>query len=107
MRAEVLRGQYFCGTTANLLRDRDVAQRVLVVPGCCAEQGGRTADFGTGDGGVAEEAIRLVTPSTITTTGGGDPSTGSPLDPGFTHGENQSISFGSLPTPLMPKKDVP
>jgi hypothetical protein len=70
-------------------------------------QGGRTADFGTGDGGVAEEATRLVTPSTITTTGGGDPSTGSPLDPGFTHGENQSISFGQLPLPLMPKKDAP
>jgi hypothetical protein len=70
-------------------------------------QGGRTADSGTGDGGVAEEATRLVTPSTITTTGGGDPSTGSPLDPSFAHGENQSISFGQLPLPLMPKKDVP
>jgi hypothetical protein len=70
-------------------------------------QGGRTADFGTGDGGVAEEATRLVTPSTITTTGGGDPSTGSPVDPGFKHDENQSISFAPLPAPLMPKKDVP
>jgi len=70
-------------------------------------QGGRTADFGSGDGGVAEEAIRLVTPSMITTTGGGDPSIGSPLDPGFKHGENQSISFGPLSPPLMPKKDPP
>jgi hypothetical protein len=70
-------------------------------------QGGRTADFGTGDGGVAEEATRLVTPSTITTTGGGDPSTGSPLDPSFNHGENQSISFGLLAPPVMPKKDTP
>jgi hypothetical protein len=68
-------------------------------------QGGRTADFGSGEGGVAEEAIRLVTPSTITTTGGGDPSTGSPLDPSFKHGENQSISFAPLAPPLMPKKD--
>jgi hypothetical protein len=56
---------------------------------------------------VAEEATRLVTPSTITTTGGGDPSSGSPVDPGFKHGENQSISFAPLPAPLMPKKDVP
>jgi hypothetical protein len=48
-----------------------------------------------------------VTPSTITTTGGGDPSTGSPLDPGFKHGENQSISFGPLAPPAMPKKDLP
>jgi hypothetical protein len=70
-------------------------------------QGGRTADFGTGEGGVAEQATRLVTPSTITTTGGGDPSTGSPLDPSFNHGENQSISFGPLAPPLMPKKDEP
>jgi hypothetical protein len=70
-------------------------------------QGGRTADFGSGEGGVAEEAIRLVTPSTITTTGGGDPSTGSPLDPGFTHDQNQSISFGPLAPPVMPKKDQP
>jgi hypothetical protein len=70
-------------------------------------QGGRTADFGNGEGGVAEEAVRLVTPSTITTTGGGDPSTGGPLDPGFTHDESQSISFAPLPPPLMPKKDTP
>ncbi|MEA2885880.1 MAG: hypothetical protein QOD11_240, partial [Bradyrhizobium sp.] len=68
---------------------------------------GRVADHGTGDGGVSEEAIRLVTPSTITTTGGGDPSTGSTVDPAFRHGENQSISFAPLPVPLMPKKDVP
>jgi hypothetical protein len=70
-------------------------------------QGGRTADFGTGEGGVAEEAVRLVTPSTITTTGGGDPSTGSPIDPSFAHGESQSISFAPLPPPVMPKKDAP
>ena len=44
-------------------------------------QGGRSADYGTGEGGISEEAIRLVTPSTITTTGGGDPSTGSAVDP--------------------------
>jgi hypothetical protein len=70
-------------------------------------QGGRTADFGTGEGGAAEEATRLVTPSTITTTGGGDPSTGSPIDPSFNHGESQSLSFGPLAPPLMPKKDTP
>jgi hypothetical protein len=70
-------------------------------------QGGRTADFGTGAGGVAEEATRLVTPSTITTTGGGDPPSGGPLDPGFMHGENQSISFAPLLPPRMPDKDAP
>ena len=66
-------------------------------------QGGRTADFGTGEGGVAEEATRLVTPSTITTTGGGDPSTGSPLDPQSAHGENQTINFAPLAPPRMPQ----
>ena len=70
-------------------------------------QGGRTADFGSGEGGVAEEAVRVVTPSTITTTGGGDPSTGGPLDPSFKHGENQSIIFAPLAPPRMPKKDEP
>lgn len=83
------------------------AEKAIAASADGRPQGGRTADFGTGEGGVAEEATRLVTPSTITTTGGGDPSTGSPLDPGFTHGENQSISFGPLPPPLMPKKDEP
>ena len=51
-------------------------------------QGGRTADFGNGQGGVSEATAREITPSTITTTGGGDPSSGGPLDPAFaTHGE--------------------
>ena len=44
-------------------------------------QGGRTADFGNGEGGNAEATAREVTPSTITTTGGGDPSSGGPIDP--------------------------
>lgn len=70
-------------------------------------QGGRTADYGTGEGGIAEEAIRLVTPSTITTTGGGDPSSGGPTDPKFEHGEDQSISFTPLLPPRMPSKDTP
>ena len=44
-------------------------------------QGGRTADFGNGEGGTAEATAREITPSTITTTGGGDPSSGGPIDP--------------------------
>ena len=44
-------------------------------------QGGRTADVGNGQGGVSEATAREVTPSRITTTGGGDPSSGGPLDP--------------------------
>jgi hypothetical protein len=70
-------------------------------------QGGRTADFGNGEGGTAEATAREITPSTITTTGGGDPSTGGPLDPAFAHGENQSIVFSPLAPPRMPAKDAP
>jgi hypothetical protein len=56
-------------------------------------RGGRTADFGNGPGGVAEASAREVTPSTITTTGGGDPSSGGPVDPQSAHGESQTINF--------------
>ncbi len=70
-------------------------------------QGGRTADYGNGQGGVSEATAREVTPSSITTTGGGDPSTGGPLDPAFPHGENQNINFTPLAPPRMPAKDAP
>jgi hypothetical protein len=69
-------------------------------------QGGRTADFGNGQGGTAEATAREVTPSTITTTGGGDPSSGGPLDPQFAHGENQTVNFSPLAPPRMPAKDA-
>ncbi len=68
-------------------------------------QGGRTADFGNGEGGTAEAAAREVTPSTITTTGGGDPSTGGPIEPQFDHQENQTVNFLPLAPPRMPPKD--
>jgi hypothetical protein len=69
-------------------------------------QGGRTADFGNGQGGVSEATAREVTPSSITTTGGGDPSSGGPLDPQFQHGDNQTINFAPLAPPRMPPKDA-
>ena len=69
-------------------------------------QGGRTADFGNGEGGTAEATAREVTPSTITTTGGGDPSSGGPVDPQSAHGENQTINFAPLAPPRMPPKDA-
>jgi hypothetical protein len=68
-------------------------------------QGGRTADFGTGEGGISEATAREVTPSSITTTGGGDPSTGGPLDPILGRDENASIVFTPLAPPRMPAKD--
>jgi hypothetical protein len=70
-------------------------------------QGGRTADFGTGEGGEGQVTAREVTPSSITTTGGGDPSSGGPLDPGIAHDQGQSIVFSPLPPPRMPPKDAP
>jgi hypothetical protein len=69
-------------------------------------QGGRTADFGNGEGGTAEATTREVTPSTITTTGSGDPSSDGPVDPQSAHGENQTINFAPLAPPRMPPKDA-
>ena len=71
-------------------------------------QAGRTADFGNGQGGTAtaEATAREVTPSTITTTGGGDPSSSGPVDPQSAHGENQTINFTPLVPPRMPPKDA-
>jgi hypothetical protein len=69
-------------------------------------QGGRTADFGNGEGGASDATAREITPSSITTTGGGDPSSGGPLDPAFAQGENQSINFTPLAPPRMPPKDA-
>ncbi len=68
-------------------------------------QGGRTADFGTGEGGVSQATAREVTPSSITTTGGGDPSTGGPLDPILGRDANASIVFTPLAPPRMLAKD--
>jgi hypothetical protein len=69
-------------------------------------QGGRTADFGNGQGGTAEATAREVTPSTIMTTGGGDPSAGGPVDPQIQHGDSQTINFTPLAPPRMPPKDA-
>ena len=69
-------------------------------------QGGRTADFGAGNGGEAQATAREITPSSIATTGGGDPSSGGPIDPAFTHGDKDGIVFAPLAPPRMPPKDA-
>jgi hypothetical protein len=69
-------------------------------------QGGRTADTGSGEGGGGEITEREVTPSSIATTAGGDPSTGGPLDPGVARDESRTIVFSPLPAPRMPPKDA-
>jgi len=68
-------------------------------------QGGRTADLGTGEGGVADVTPREVTPSAITTTSGGDPASGGPLDPPSLQNASRQIVFSPLPPPRMPPKD--
>jgi hypothetical protein len=70
-------------------------------------QGGRTADFGNGEGDVGQATAHEITPSSITMTSGGDPSSGGPLDPAFLRGDNQSIYFTPLAPPRMPAKDAP
>jgi hypothetical protein len=69
-------------------------------------QGGRTADHGTGEGGDGQSTAREITPSSITTTGGGDPHSGGPLDPGVAHDQSDSIVFSPLAPPRMPPKDA-
>ncbi|MGY3451590.1 hypothetical protein [Bradyrhizobium sp. USDA 4353] len=65
-------------------------------------QGGRAADFGTGDGGVIDAAREYILPRAIIETAGGDPSTGE-----FKAAKNagDGVSFTPLLPPRMPPKD--
>lgn len=68
-------------------------------------QGGRAADFGTGEGGLLDAAREYIMPTMIIETSGGDPSTGGgPIAP-QTAGE--AVSFTPLLPPRMPPKDQP
>jgi hypothetical protein len=66
------------------------------------QQGGRAADFGTGDGGVIEAAREYIMPRAIIETAGGDPSTGI-FNAGPQAGDG--LSFSPLLPPRMPPKD--
>ncbi|MGO9133075.1 MAG: hypothetical protein ACLP8A_03365 [Methylovirgula sp.] len=68
-------------------------------------QGGRTADFGTGEGGAGDATPRPVTPNSIINTAGGDPSSGGPLDPAGIQGEHENVVFTPLVPPRLPPKD--
>ena len=69
-------------------------------------QGGRTADFGNGEGGQADATAREVTPTMATTTSGGDPASGGPLDSALAGSQSQGLSFTPLLPPRMPAKDA-
>jgi len=65
-------------------------------------QGGRAADFGTGEGGIIDAAREYILPKTIIQTAGGDPSTGE-FKAGVQAGDG--VSFTPLLPPRMPPKD--
>ena len=67
------------------------------------QQGGRAADFGTGEGGLIDAAREYILPKTILETSGGDPSTGT-----FQAGPEAGygLSFTPLLPPRMPPKDA-
>jgi hypothetical protein len=67
-------------------------------------QGGRAADFGTGEGGIIDAAREYILPRTIIETAGGDPSTGE-----FKAAQHagDGVSFTPLLPPRMPPKDEP
>jgi len=69
-------------------------------------QGGRTADFGAGNGGAAEPTNREITPSSVTVTSGGDPMSGGPSDPQVSRDESHGVVFSPLPPPRLPAKDA-
>jgi hypothetical protein len=67
-----------------------------------AQQGGRAADFGTGEGGLIDAAREYILPKAIIETAGGDSSTGD-FNAGPQAGDG--LSFSPLLPPRMPPKD--
>lgn len=67
-------------------------------------QGGRAADFGSGEGGMLDQVRAFITPSTIIATSGGDPSSGGGLTAVPQAGDE--VTFTPLLPPRMPPKDV-
>jgi hypothetical protein len=65
-------------------------------------QGGRAADYGSGEGGVIDAAREYITPNIIMDTSGGDPSTGGVF---AAPRAGDVVSFAPLLPPRMPPKD--
>ena len=66
-------------------------------------QGGRAADFGTGEGGLIDAVRAYITPNAVIDTSGGDPSTGGGLMAAPSAGDG--VVFTPLLPPRMPPKD--
>ena len=67
-------------------------------------QGGRAADYGSGEGGMLSAVRAYITPNTIIETSGGDPASGGGLTAVPQAGDE--VSFTPLLPPRMPPKDV-
>jgi hypothetical protein len=67
-------------------------------------QGGRAADYGSGEGGLLNAVRAYITPNTIIETSGGDPSSGGGLTAVPQAGDE--VNFTPLLPPRMPPKDV-
>jgi len=67
-------------------------------------QGGRAADYGSGEGGLLNQVRAYITPNAIIETSGGDPSTGGGLTAVPRAGDE--VTFTPLLPPRMPPKDV-
>jgi hypothetical protein len=65
-------------------------------------QGGRAADFGSGEGGLIAAVREYITPNVVMDTSGGDPSTGGGL---MAPRAGDGVSFTPLLPPRMPPKD--
>jgi hypothetical protein len=65
-------------------------------------QGGRAADFGSGEGGLIDAAREYILPKAVLQTSGGDPSTGE-FKAATQAGDG--VSFTPLLPPRMPAKD--
>jgi hypothetical protein len=70
-------------------------------------QGGRAADYGSGNGQSAPEGPSDVSMLRPSVAPGGDPMSGGPLDLSFLTGEAGNIEFSPLPVPILPPKDAP
>lgn len=70
-------------------------------------QGGRAADYGSGNGQPAPEGPSDVSTLRPTAAPGGDPMGGGPLDLSFLTGEAGNIEFAPLPVPILPPKEGP
>jgi hypothetical protein len=67
-------------------------------------QGGRAADYGSGEGGLLDSVRAYITPNTIIETSGGDPSSGGGLTAVPQGGDE--VTFTPLLPPRMPPKDI-